>query len=71
MVYGVSRRTGVGGGVGVPAPAPAPAPAPEESSPPIIIEATLEDEQHTIIRPTPANIGIDMLDVYYYTHIFL
>ena len=39
------------------------------SSPPIIIEATLEDEQHTIIRPTPANMG--MAAIVYYNSIFL
>jgi hypothetical protein len=45
---------------GVSVPAPAPAPAPEESSPPIIIIAELE-EQHTIIRPAAAAIiGIDI-----------
>jgi hypothetical protein len=64
MVSGVSRRTGVGAAGGVPAPAPA------SASPPIIREDTLEEEQHTIIRPTPANIGTAMLDVYYYTHIY-
>jgi hypothetical protein len=64
MVSGVLRRTGVGGGV------PAPSPSGSSSPPPIINDDRLEEEQHTIMRPTPANIGIAILDVYYYNHIF-
>ena len=36
------------------------------SSPPIIREATLEEEQHTIIMPTPANIGTAAIVLLYF-----
>jgi hypothetical protein len=48
---------------GVSVPAPAPAAAGVSSPPPIIIIAEL-DEQHTIKRPTPANIGMAAIFVF-------